>query len=272
MIKQLPITFLVLIATLTSKAQEKRKLLYASIKDDIGVVANAHVINKNTKQGTFSNEEGKFRVLAKPNDILQISFVGYETKTIKVTATHFGIKDFIISFKKVPIELDEVEVKKHYLTGFLSTDIKQTPKDTVGNLVNNLVSGIKKMKYNDIVNMPIGKDEIHLVKVAAPSIGPGYSNASIASVSLGNKALEKERQLKKELQLKEELPNAILSDFGKHFFFVELKIPEENYLHFLEYCNPLGIDKMYANNEILKLIDLFREESKKYLEIINKKE
>ena len=76
MIKQLPITLLLLL-TLQITAQENRKFLYASIYDEIGTVSNTHIINLNTQQGTFTNDNGEFRILTKPNDSLQISFVGY---------------------------------------------------------------------------------------------------------------------------------------------------------------------------------------------------
>ncbi|WP_299002399.1 carboxypeptidase-like regulatory domain-containing protein [uncultured Tenacibaculum sp.] len=105
-------------------SQERRTFLYASIYDEIGTVSNTHIINLNTKQGTFTNDNGEFRILAKPNDSLQISFVGYETKIFKVDSKHFGIQQNKIELKKVAIELDEVEIKEHNLLGYISSDTK----------------------------------------------------------------------------------------------------------------------------------------------------
>ena len=105
-------------------AQESRKFFYATIQDEVSVVSNAHVINLNTKQGTFTNNNGEFRVLAKANDTLQISFVGYETKNFVVDVNHFGMQENYIQLKKVPIELDEVAIKKHNLLGHISSDTK----------------------------------------------------------------------------------------------------------------------------------------------------
>ncbi|REH47450.1 carboxypeptidase-like protein [Tenacibaculum gallaicum] len=105
-------------------AQESRKFFYATIQDEVSTVPNAHIINLNTKQGTFTNNNGEFRILAKANDTIQITFVGYETKKFMVGVNHFGIQENSILLKKVPIELDEVEVKKHNLLGYISSDSK----------------------------------------------------------------------------------------------------------------------------------------------------
>lgn len=105
-------------------AQESRKFFYATIQDEVSAVSNAHVINLNTKQGTFTNNNGEFRILAKVSDTLQISFVGYETKNVVVNINNFGIQENYIQLKKVPIELDEVAIKKHNLLGYISSDTK----------------------------------------------------------------------------------------------------------------------------------------------------
>ncbi|KAF9657926.1 carboxypeptidase-like regulatory domain-containing protein [Tenacibaculum mesophilum] len=105
-------------------AQESRKFFYATIQDEVSTVPNAHVINLNTKQGTFTNDNGEFRILAKANDTIQITFVGYETKKIVVGVNHFGMQENYIQLKKVPIELDEVAIKKHNLLGHISSDTK----------------------------------------------------------------------------------------------------------------------------------------------------
>ncbi len=271
MIKQLPFTLLLFISFKTF-TQETRKFLYASLTDEIGLVSNAHIINLNTNQGTFSNENGQFRILAQPNDSLRISFVGYETKKVRLSHKHFGIQKTVFKLQKITIELDEVQIKKHYLTGFISIDIKQTPKDSIGDLVGKLVSNIKGLKFYDIVNMPIGEDEMHLVKVKAPGVPNSFSGVALASIDIGGKKHQEEKKLLEILKEKEKFPKKLLSEFGSVFFFKKLKIPKENYLHFLEYCDSLGIEKLYKQGNILKVIDILQQESVGYLKIIHKKE
>ncbi|WP_428743032.1 carboxypeptidase-like regulatory domain-containing protein [Tenacibaculum sp.] len=122
--KKLLLLSICLIFSLKIVSQERRSFFYASIYDEVGAVSNAHIINLNTKQGTFSNDAGEFRILAKPNDTLRLSFVGYETKKIVVKINHFGLHENTIQLTKVPIELNEVEIKEHNLLGYISTDTK----------------------------------------------------------------------------------------------------------------------------------------------------
>jgi hypothetical protein len=113
-----------LISFIKTQSQEKRRFLYGNVKDKIETVYNAHIINKSTNQGTFTNESGEFRILATQNDSLQISFVGYKTTTFIVKLNHFGIKKNNFELIKTAYELDEVNIKKNNLLGFISSDSK----------------------------------------------------------------------------------------------------------------------------------------------------
>ncbi|MDG1452384.1 MAG: hypothetical protein P8Q33_06345, partial [Polaribacter sp.] len=75
---------------------------------------------------------------------------------------------------------------------------------------------------------------------------------------------------RKKLATQKAFPYKVLSELGEKFFFEKLQIPVENYFHFLEYCNPLGVEKLHAENKLLELIKIFKKESVSYLEIIKK--
>ena len=117
--------FIFLISFIKTQAQKQQFFLYGSVKDKIGAVFNAHIINLNTNQGTFTNESGKFKILATQNDSLQISFVGYETAIFIVKLNHFGIKKNNFELVKTAYELDEINLKKNNLFGFISLDSKK---------------------------------------------------------------------------------------------------------------------------------------------------
>ncbi|RLK02211.1 carboxypeptidase-like regulatory domain-containing protein [Tenacibaculum discolor] len=269
MIKQLPIILLLLI-TLGATAQKKRKFLYGVLNDEIGAIPNAHIINLNTKQGTFSTDLGKFRILAKPNDTLQVSFVGYETKKVKVTSLHFGMEENEIKLIKVPFELDEVEVKKHNLIGSIAIDAKQTPKD-IGMEKAKRALDFSMIDFQDPIIMPI--DEID--KMGVPNMrkvtDPTAKFAGVGgAISLGkNNYSEQLKRTRKKIKFKESFPKMLLSEFGEHFFYKELNIPKDKYLHFLEFCNPLGIEKLYKEKKLLKVIAILQQESKSYLKVIS---
>ena len=153
--KQLLLLLFFLTVTFKIISQENRKFLYATIKDKVGAVANAHIINKKTNQGTYTNEEGEFRILAKVNDSLQISFVGYKTTFLIVKIKHFGMFKNNIYLEKETLELDEIILKTHNLEGVLSIDIKQTPENKINKIVANLVNGIKNIDFEKITTNKI---------------------------------------------------------------------------------------------------------------------
>lgn len=129
------ITLLLCFTTILASAQEKRTFIYAEIADKVALLPDVHVLNLQTKQGTFTNENGEFRVLAKENDSLQLSYVGYETKIWVVKKNHFGIHKNSIELNKISISLDEVEVKKNSLLGYLDADSKLIKEEKVINAV-----------------------------------------------------------------------------------------------------------------------------------------
>ena len=271
--EQLLFFILFFIITLKSISQEHRKFLYANIKDKIGAVYNAHIINLNTNQGTNTNESGEFRILAKQNDSLQMSFIGYKTAILIIKNNHFGMLKNNFLLEKETYKLDEVVLKKHNLKGIISMDMKQTPEN-IAIIKSKGALDFTKINFKKSIFKII--DEVERAK--APNIwrevdptakffgiGGSFNTGSIKN------ALAK-RQSRKNLKFKENFPRMLISEFGENFFFKELKIPKDKYYHFLEYCNSLNIEGLYKNRKVLEMIKILQQESKNYLKIINSQE
>ncbi|WP_244183237.1 hypothetical protein [Polaribacter sejongensis] len=103
-----------------------------------------------------------------------------------------------------------------------------------------------------------------IVNTVANSFGGGGGGS--ASIPFKFKDL----LLRKELNRKQAVPDKILIELGEPFFFEELKIPKDNYFHFLDYCNPLDIERLHKESNLLELIKIFQKESVPYLQIIKK--
>ena len=262
-----------LISLFKVQSQEQRKFLYANVKDKIGNVYNAHIINKNTNQGTYTNENGDFRILAKQNDSLQISFVGYKTKILIVNLSHFGLQHNYISLEKEIYELDEIILNEHNLFGTLIRDMKQTPEDiavvkskgafdfSMINFDQTVINTIDEIDNSKAPDMQKETDPV--AKFAG--VGGGFS------LGVDGYAAEK-RRIRKEIKFKENFPKMLISEFGEKFFFKDLRIPKEKYYHFLEYCNPLNIEGLYNDGKTLEMLKILQQESKSYLKIINSQE
>ncbi|MFT7898810.1 carboxypeptidase-like regulatory domain-containing protein [Tenacibaculum ascidiaceicola] len=231
-------------------AQESRKFFYATIQDEVSVVSNAHVINLNTKQGTFTNNDGEFRVLAKANDTLQISFVGYETKNFVVDVNHFGIQENYIQLKKVPIELDEVAIKKHNLLGHISSDTKHIKSEKEINA--------------EALNLPFAGSRI---------LTPAERRLHTATSSYGGIAIDpllnwisgRIKKLKKfkAIEDREKRIENIRSNY--HILIEhELKVLKEDidrFIYFAESAN--DFNTLYLNNDVA-MITFLQKKSKEF--------
>ena len=271
--KQLLFIFLLFGVVIISLSQEHPKFLYANIKDNIGAIYNANIINLNTKQGTFSNEKGEFRILAKKNDSLKISFIGYKSIVFIVKPANFGILKNTITLIKETYVLDEVVLKRHNLSGTLTSDMKQLPK----NISIEKSKGAFDFSMIDFNKKVISKID-GIIRSKAPDMQrqtdptAKFTGASAGFSAGTDKYAAEKRRLRKEIKFKENFPKKLLSEFGEKFFFDELKIPKEKYHVFLEYCNPSGIEELYKNGKVLEMLKTLQKESINYLKVINSPE
>ncbi|MFY9243180.1 MAG: hypothetical protein WAO74_09145 [Polaribacter sp.] len=266
MLKKRLLTLIFLINCLFSFSQERNKLISGAVIDSIGVVKNANIINLNTKQGTFSNDDGLFRIFVSEGDSLSFSSVQHLPKKIFISKKIIENKEIKVLLKSNIYELNEFDLKRHNLQGRLGIDVKDVKRDKRDSLLRNVMDfsnvNFKQKDFTvdeiERVRPPI----VNTMEGAMPMIGAG------ATATIPFKYSERLWALRKNLAQKKEFPYKILSELGDKFFFDELKIPIDNYFHFLEYCNPLGIENLHKNGNVLEVIKILRQESVSYKEII----
>jgi len=254
-----------LLLNLSFFAQKKNIILSGKVIDSIGIVKNANIINLKTNLGTFSNDEGLFRIFVSEGDTIQFSSIQHYTKKIGVNKQIFEDKNIEITLTASTYVLDEFELKKHNLSGILGIDTKNVPVDKRDSILKNVMDFSK-------VNMKIVEGDDYIDSRVRPHIVNTDPTARFAgagaSVSIAFKNSEKLWALRKELARKKAFPFKLLTELGDKFFFDDLKIPLDNYFHFLEFCNPLGIEKMHKDGKLLEVIKILRTESVTYLKII----
>lgn len=250
-----------------SFSQEKNFLISGDLIDSLGIVKNANIINLNTNKGTFSSDNGRFRIFVSRGDSLRISSVQHITQKIIISKKIIDQKTLKIELKSNTYVLDEFDLKRHYLMGRLGVDIKDVPTNKKDSMLRNVMDFSK-------VNMKIIESDDYVDKRVRPQIVRNPSTMPFsgvgATVNIAFKYSKRLWALRKELALRKAFPYKVLSELGEKFFFEKLKIPVENYFHFLEYCNPLGVEKLHAENKLLELIKIFKKESVSYLKIIKK--
>lgn len=267
MLKKLHSFFFILLVSFSFFAQKKNIILSGKVTDSLGIVKNANIINLKTNQGTFSNDEGLFRIFVSEGDSVQFSSIQHYTKKIKINTQIFNDKNIEITLTASTYVLDEFELKKHNLSGRLGIDTKNVPIDKKDSL-------LKKVMDFSKVNMKIVESDDYIDSRVRPPIVNTDPSARFAgagaTANIAFKYSEKLWALRKELERKKAFPYKLLSELGDKFFFDDLKIPLDNYFHFLEYCNPLGIEKMHKEGRLLEVIKILKTESITYLKIIKK--
>ncbi|MFT6064494.1 MAG: hypothetical protein ACJAYY_000444 [Paraglaciecola sp.] len=247
-------------------SQEKRKIITGKVLDSISIIKNANIINLKTKQGTFSSEQGSFRIFVSKGDSLSISSVQHSPKIIIITKRILEQKNIKVILKAATYTLAEFELKRHNLMGRLGIDTKDVPRNVQDSLLRNILDfsnidfSINDFEIDaiDLVRPPI----VNTMAGAMGMIGGG------AGAVIPFKGSERLWALRRDLAQKKAFPYKILSELGEKFFFDELKIPLDKYFHFLEYCNPLNIENLHKDGKLLEVIKILRTESLSYHKII----
>ncbi|MGB1283889.1 MAG: hypothetical protein ACPG44_05420 [Polaribacter sp.] len=264
MTKKIPLLLLYLFFAHNTFSQEQRAIFSGKLIDSFGAVKDANIINLKTNQGTSSSDTGDFSIFVKKGDSLRISSIQHITKIIAINEIN-SAKTVIISLVSSIYQLDEFELKTHNLRGILGIDTKSIP-------VNKRDSLLKKtMDFSDVNMNIVEKNDYIDERVRPHQVRTDPNTAFVgvgASVNMPFKYSERLWALRKKLAIKKAFPYKILSELGEKFFFEKLKIPIENYFHFLEYCNPLGIENLHQQGKLLELIKILTKESTEYLKII----
>ena len=266
MIKNIILLFLFGFVSFSNFSQQRRTLVSGQITDSVSVVKNANIINLKTNQGTFSTDNGEFRMFVSKGDSLRISSIQHITRFILINKKDINNKSISIRLRDNTVVLDTFELKRHNLYGRLGVDSKRVPTNKKDSLLAVLIDFSK-------INMKVvaPDDQIDNMKPPINNVDPTARFAGVgASAVIPFKASARLWALRKELARKKAFPYQIMSELGEKFFFTQLKIPVERYFHFLEYCNSLGIEDLHRDKKLLDIIKVFQTESKTYLEIIKK--
>ena len=180
--------FLICLYTIAtcSFSQEKNVLIFGDLIDSLGVVRNANIINLN--KGTFSSDNGRFRIVVSKGDSLQISSIQHITKKIFINKQIIDQRTLKVTLASNTYVLDEFDLKRHYLMGRLGVDIKDVPTNKKDSILRNVMDFSK-------VNMKIVESDDYIDKRVRPQIVKTDPNMAFigagASVSISFKYSKK---------------------------------------------------------------------------------
>ncbi len=261
-------SFLLIIFSLTTSAQEQRITIYGNIKSDIKQLEDIHVLNKNSKEGTITDTKGDFQILATKNDTLIFSGIQFYYLEIALTKQNIDNKTITVDlFQKINV-LNEVTVK-HNLTGNLLIDAGNI-KDSISKVKDGALdfSNIDYSLVSTIVNES-SRSHTSNDQQLMPNMSPNIIAIALLIIKPIVKQVAKIGATKRNIKNQKRIyaanilnaPEKIRIDFGNLFFTETLNIPKEHIEDFIEYCLPKGIANLYVDNKKIELIQLLLEES-----------
>ena len=114
----LPFIFILICNVNKAKAQT---MISGIVSDELGVLPDVNIIVEGGKKGTTTNNDGYFEITAKKNDVLSISYVGFETKNVWID----NQKNIVVTLGST-ITLEEVTIvaSRHNACRSTSTSIR----------------------------------------------------------------------------------------------------------------------------------------------------
>lgn len=253
-------------------AQDSGIQLLGEITSNSLAIENVHIINKSSKTGTISDQNGEFAIKVQLNDTLLFSDIQYYLLEIKITKQIINDKKIEISLLQRINTLSEIVLKTHDLIGNLSIDSKQY-KDTLQkanplalyyNKNHKALSNIVAKKLDpeylpDVTDpmAPIGGDLIGLTMFLFKPLIKEVSK--IGKTKRDQK--KKERTYQKQAI---ESPDKIRAELRDSFFIHTLHISVEKIDEFIDYCKPKEIIDLFLANKKMEMIDVFLKESKSF--------
>ncbi|WP_439127684.1 hypothetical protein, partial [Polaribacter sp.] len=202
MLKKILLLILFSFVVNTSYSQLRRTIINGKVTDSLSTVRNANIINLKTNQGTFTSDNGEFRIFVKEGDSLRFSSVQHITKFVIVKKNNVLEKLLNVKLKYKTIILDSIELKRHNLSGRLGIDTKDVPTNKKDSLLREV------MDFSKVDMKVVGPiDEIDKAKPPLNNTDPTVNFAGAgAAVVMPFKYSERLWALRKELARKKDFP------------------------------------------------------------------
>ena len=240
--------FLFLISTsLTSQVK-----ITGKVTDSLSVVANAHIVNLTTKNGTITNDSGSFEIMVKIGDELEITSIQHETIIATVANITLRTKQINIELKIKTYELEAFDLKKTDLIGSLSIDLKDVPVDRnpkIDAITLNLpFTGMKKLS-------PIDRK----IRTATTASG-GLPLDLILNILSGRlKKLKEEKRV-----IEENFDVAYMHKNYKFFIMDYYEIQKDDLYRFLHFCVEDPSYRRFMLKDEFKMIKFLKFMSEKF--------
>ncbi|WP_165872131.1 carboxypeptidase-like regulatory domain-containing protein [Tenacibaculum sp. M341] len=243
----------------------QKVIIKGNVFDGIGTIPNAHIHNKTTKQGAFTDYEGNFQLEVSLNDEIEITSIQHHTKEITINNVILQNKDIFVKLHLKDYLLDEVVIKKQNLFPSYERNFKQSIRDIA--VVKSESLDFSKIDFNETVTLKddnISKSKVDISKMVDPT--KRFEGVTLTSFSLFT--TKKEKRLKERIakeNFEDQLPDKIISLIGKHNLITIYKIPEDKIYLFINYAIDKKVKELVKKDKVLLLIEDIKDKSERFL-------
>ncbi len=250
----------ILLASMIGYSQENVIELTGAVTSQNTSVSNILIVNINSKKSTITNIDGVFSIEVKSQDTLQFSAVQYRTKKTIIIDEILNQKTILVDLEEKVVQLDEVMILPHHLTGQVALDIKtfETKPGITSSSLGLPKAKIKVKTKNE--RLLFEADDGRLIKFYGVA-------ATINVTKLINKISGRTKELKDRILLDEhiKIENEIDNLFSKKVLSQELGIPQTNITDFLDFClNHPDFSKLPNTINALQILEFFKSKSYEY--------
>lgn len=244
------LVLLFLFFTLLSFSQEKRIRIHGNVTFNNTVISDVHVINKNTEQGTNTNDNGWFEIPAMVGDSLQFTHINLKNKQVIITKEILKKRNLEIVLEENTYALDGFTLEKPRSIFYVDPQMVRPP------IVNAKT-----------LNLPYAKTTVQ----KDHSILKFRSGGVVSIDNLFN-ALNGNNKRRKELNKISQEDNTLYNirrHFTDDFFITDLQIKKKHINPFLNYCIKKNIIAYFKRNENILLTQVLMDQSKTFPQKIN---
>ncbi|GGD87913.1 carboxypeptidase-like regulatory domain-containing protein [Planktosalinus lacus] len=267
--QKLLLVFLFVIPFVTFSQEIDRVLVQGKITAPPGEdLEGISIYNTSSQKGTISDAEGVFQIKVGLNDRVLFSALQFQKFTVIVDEGVLETQQMKIYVNPAVMQLDEVIVRPHDLTGNIHVDVSRI-KTTDLALDLNLSWESMEFDYEFSADQSSAVENSALQEVQPAGLNILYPFALLADLLFKSdaKAERKGRMTTlEEMKLKDGSTIAIKQRFSERYFTETLKIKKTDIDNFLYFVNENGFttELLREHNE-LKLMDFLEKQQKIYL-------
>jgi len=179
-----------------------------------------NIVNINQVTGSTTNPKGEFEIVAKANDTLHLSYLGFKSIKVKVTNDWIKFGSSTIALTELALALEEVVVNQFRLTGYLEVDIAQVPINT------NYQYSVSGLQYGYEAGKGTGVNKI---------LSSIFNPADFLYNTFGKKAQEMKKL--KQMKQNDEIRDLLSSRFDREMLTVLLQVDRVDLDEIVRQCN-----------------------------------